>query len=185
MRSAGVLRTLDKAVDVMSRLALWVSGLLILAMAFVITYGVAMRYFFHRPSSVAMELMKILMVPGLVLGVSFVEREKRHLKVDFISRKFPEKVQIVLFEIIVPLAALFVGYVLVWKSGVAAAYSYSIHETSYCSWAEPLWPVKMTIPVGYGLLCVILLAKLCKGAALLIRGGAVESVKAEPPKGQE
>jgi len=59
---------------------------------------------------------------------------------------------------------------MVWKGWDAASYSFSINETSYSSWREPLWPVKFTIPIGYGLLFAVLVAQLCKGVARLFVG---------------
>jgi len=44
-----------------------------------------------------------------------------------------------------------------------------IGETSQSAWEEPLWPTKMTVPVGAGLLCLVLLAQLSRGVASFIR----------------
>lgn len=181
-----IVRVLDKTVDILSKAALLCGGILLLVMAFNVTYGVLARYAFNAPSVVAMELTKILMIPALVLAVSYVQRYDRHLQVDFLSSRFPERVRLVLFEILVPISGLFVGVVLVWKGWEAMAYSYSIHETSYSSWAEPLWPVKLAIPIGYGLLCIVMLAQLCRGISRLIVGKAetTEGPDETPQSGQ-
>lgn len=174
-----IVRVLDRIIDMLSKVALVFGGLLLLAMAVNVTYGVLARYVFNNPSVVAMELTKILMIPALVLAVSYVQRYHRHLQVDFLSSRFPAKVRLILQQIIVPISALFVVYVLVWKGWESAAYSYSINETSYSSWAEPLWPVRMAIPVGYGLLFIVLIAQLCKGIAELFTGGKDSTKGAE------
>lgn len=179
MKIARVARFLDRVVDLLSKAALFCGGILLLVMAFNVTYGVLARYAFHSPSVVAMDLTKILMIPALVLAVSYVQRHDRHLQVDFLSSRFPEKVRLVLFQILVPISGLFVGYVLVWKGWDAMAYSRLINETSYSSWAEPLWPVKLTIPIGYGLLCVVMVAQLCRGIKTLV---AANGTVAEGPE---
>ena len=161
------VRFLDKTVDLLAKAALLCGGILLLVMAFNVTYGVVTRYVFHNPSVVAIELTKILMIPALVVAVSYVQRNDRHLRVDFLASRFPQKVQTVLFEILVPIAALFVTYAMVWKGYDAAAYSYTINETGYSAWREVLWPVKATIPIGYGLLFLVLFAQLCRGVAML------------------
>jgi TRAP-type mannitol/chloroaromatic compound transport system permease small subunit len=163
-------QTLDKILDILSKGALLISGILLLAMAFNVTYGVLARYVFERPSVIAIELTKILMIPALVLAVSYVQRNERHLKVDFISSHFSPTIQLIMSQIAVPILGLFVGYVLVWKGWVSMAYSFRIHETSYASWQEPLWPVRLTIPIGYGLLCLIMIGQIVKGIGVLIRG---------------
>jgi TRAP-type C4-dicarboxylate transport system permease small subunit len=171
-----IAKSLDKVLDILSKAALLISGLLLLAMAINVTYGVVTRYAFHSPSIIAIEMTKILMIPALVLAVSYVQRYGRHLKVDFLSNRFPQTFQLILSEIAVPIMGLFVGYVLVWKGWVSMEYSRSvIHELSFSVWEEPLWPVRLTIPIGYGLLCLILIGQLCRGIVNLVKG---------PPKEQ-
>ena len=71
---------------------------------------------------------------------------------------------------------LFVMYVMVWKSWVAAAYSIQINETSYSAWSEPLYPVKITIPIGYGLLFLVMVGQIARGIGRLVSG----TYKVEP-----
>jgi TRAP-type C4-dicarboxylate transport system permease small subunit len=172
-----IVRFLDRIIDILSKVALFCGGALLMVMAINITYGVLARYLFNAPSVYAMDLTKILMIPALVLAVSYVQRYNRHLQVDFLSARFPEKVQLILLEIIVPIAGLFVGYILVWKGWTAMVYARSINEVSYSSWGEPMWPVKLMIPIGYGLLCLVLIAQVCKGIARLVhdKGEVAES----------
>jgi TRAP-type C4-dicarboxylate transport system permease small subunit len=152
-------------------------------MAVNVTYGVVTRYVFHAPSVVAIEMTKILMIPALVLAVSYVQRNERHLKVDFLSNRFSKTIQLIMSHIAVPVMGLFVGYVLVWKGWVSMEYSRSvIHELSFSVWEEPLWPVRLTIPIGYGLLCLIMIGQLCKGIVTLVterKKGQSQSTKAE------
>ena len=165
-----LLKILDRAIDILSNGALLLAGIMLLAMGFNVTYGVVTRYIFDAPSIVAIEMTKILMIPALVLAVSYVQRNGRHLKVDFLSMRFPQLIQHVLLEIVVPIIGLFVGYVLVWKGLDSAIYSLQINETSFAVWEEPLWPVRMTIPIGYGLLCIVMIGQLCRGVGKLIVG---------------
>jgi len=163
-----IVRILDRIVDILSKAGLLCGGILLLVMAFNITYGVVARYVFNNPSVYAMELTKILMIPALVLAVAYVQRYNRHLQVDFLSARFPLKFRLILLDIVVPITGLFVGFILVWKGWESMTYSYSINETSYSSWAEPLWPVRLMIPIGYALLCLVMVAQLCKGVARLL-----------------
>lgn len=160
----------DKVLDILSKGGLLLSGILLLAMGFNVTYGVVTRYVFDAPSIVAIEMTKILMIPALVLAVSYVQRYGRHLKVDFLSLRFPEKVQLIISEIAVPITGLFVGYVLVWKGWDSAVYSLQTSERSMSVWSEPLYPVRFTIPIGYGLLCLMMIGQLCRGIGVLITG---------------
>lgn len=177
------LKILDKILEILSNGAILFSGILLLAMGINVTYGVVTRYVFHSPSIIAIEMTKILMIPALVLAVSYVQRNGRHLKVDFLSNRFPQTLQLIISEIAVPIMGLFVGYVLVWKGWESMEYSRSvIHELSFSVWEEPLWPVRLTIPIGYGLLCLVMIGQLCRGIGVLITGrkkGQTENPKTE------
>lgn len=176
-----IVRFLDKMVDWACRAALLLGGMLLLAMAINVTYGVVTRYAFHRPSIYAIELTKILMIPALVLAVSYVQRSNRHLQVDFISMRLPTRFRLVVLDFIVPLAGLFVVAVLVWKGWESMSYSFSIHETSYSSWAEPLWPVRLTIPIGYALLFIVMIGQLVGVIAQLFGFKPIPMQGSEPP----
>lgn len=162
-----IARIIDRTIDILVKGALLCGGLLLLAMAINVTYGVVTRYAFHAPSVYAIDLTKILMIPALVFSVAYVQKHNRHLQVDFLVARFNAKFRLIVLEIIVPLAGLFVGAVLVWKGWESMAYSFSIHETSYSTWAEPLWPVRLTIPIGYGLLSLVMIGQILGAFARL------------------
>jgi TRAP-type mannitol/chloroaromatic compound transport system permease small subunit len=44
-----------------------------------------------------------------------------------------------------------------------------IGETSQSSWEEPLFPIKLLVPIGMALLCLVLVAQLSRGIASLIQ----------------
>jgi TRAP-type C4-dicarboxylate transport system permease small subunit len=165
-----ILKILDKTLEYLSNGALLLSGILLLAMAINVTYGVVTRYVFSNPSIIAIEMTKILMIPALVLAVSYVQRNNRHLRVDFLSNRFSQTVQNIVFEIFVPITGLCVGYILVWKGWDSAMYSFQTHERSMAVWSEPLFPVRFMIPIGYGLLCLVMFAQLFKGIGTLFTG---------------
>lgn len=157
------MKYLDKSIDVLSKVTLLIGGSLLLVTCFNVTYGVIMRYVFHNPSIQAIELTKILLIPALVLSVAFVQWTDRHLKVDFISMRFPKTMQRFMFDIIVPIMGLYVVSILVLKGWESAVYSFQIHERSMSVWSEPLYPVRFTIPIGYGLLGLVMVVQLFKG----------------------
>ncbi|MCR4394437.1 MAG: TRAP transporter small permease [Dehalococcoidales bacterium] len=179
IKIAGVL---DRTLDLLSKLGLLLSGMMLLYMSINVTYGVIKRYVFHDPSIIAIEMVKILLIPACVLAVSYVQRNGRHLKVDFLMNRFSPKIQLIISEVAVPLMGLFVGIVLVWKGWESAVYSFLIYERSMSVWSEPVFPVRFTIPVGYGLLCLIMIGQLVHGISLLIKGKAPGSQPAPGDK---
>ena len=156
--------------DSLSRWGMLLSGILLVAMGANVTYGVITRYVFDAPSVITIELLKIFLIPACVFAVSYVQRNGRHLRVDFLYNHFPSRMQHAISEIFVPFTGLAVVFVLVWKGWVSMVYSYHLHETSFAIWAEPLWPVRLVIPIGYGLLLLVMIAQLIRGISSMVSG---------------
>lgn len=164
-----VTQTLDRVIERAGYIALFFSGVLILVMAWLSTYGVTRRYALNNPESYSYELSTIFLVACVVFAIAGVQRLGRQLRVDFIATRLSEGVQDVLLNIVGPILALFYVVLLTWQSWDAAWYSMVIGEVSQSVWREPWWPTKMAVPVGAGLLCLVLVAQLGRGIATLIQ----------------
>lgn len=162
-----IFHKLDYLIDRASHLLLVMSGVLILLMAWVVTYGVIKRYAFHAPDPYTYEISTMFLLFCGVLAVAAVEKMDRHVRNDILSSRFPEGVQLILLKIIFPLLALLFVVLLTWKSCNNALYALRIGQVSASPWAVPLAPIKFVIPVGYGLLCLVLIGKFCQGLAQL------------------
>jgi TRAP-type C4-dicarboxylate transport system permease small subunit len=169
----------DRIIEKISNWGLISSGILILIMAFLTTYGVGRRYLFNDPEPYSYELSTIFLTVCVVLAVSGLQRYKRHLRVDFIANYMSPKVQGILMDIVTPLLALVFVSIITWQSWEITMYSLSVGETSQSAWEEPLWPTKLTIPICMFWLCLVLLAQLIKGIKNLIRGVKLEQKEEE------
>ncbi len=158
-----VIRKLDDGIGRISHLLMLVSGILILLMAWVETYGVVKRYVFHSPDPLTYELSTMFLLFCGVLAVAGVERLDRHVRNDLVASRFPERIRVIVLQVIFPLMALVFCTVLTWKSLDNAIYALQIGQTTGSSWALPLAPIKLVIPLGYTLLCLVLLGKFCRG----------------------
>jgi TRAP-type mannitol/chloroaromatic compound transport system permease small subunit len=158
-----VIRKLDYGIGRISHILMLVSGALILLMAWIETYAVVKRYIFHSPDPAAYELSTMFLLFCGVLAVAGVERLDRHVRNDMIASRFPERMKVILLQTIFPLMALVFCVVLTWKSMGNALYALDIGQVSKTSWALPLAPIKFVIPLGYILLCLVLLGKFCRG----------------------
>lgn len=164
-----IFKKIEEMVGLISNLGLTLGGILILIMAFLSTYGVARRYLLNRPEPYSYEISTILLVACVVFSVAGLQRHMRHLRVDFISNRFSKSTQDILLRIVTPILALFYVVIVTWKSCENAIYSMSIWERSQSSWQEPLFPVKLTVPIGMALLCLVLINQLCQGIAKLVK----------------
>jgi TRAP-type C4-dicarboxylate transport system permease small subunit len=143
-------------------------------MALVTTFGVVMRYAFNRPEHFSYEIGIFCLISSVALALPYIQKQGRNLRVDFVSNYFSPKIQAALLNIFVPVIALFYLVLLVWRSWVDSWYSLSIAERTYSAWAPPVGPMKLLVPIGGGLLCIVLIIQLIHGLIDLMKDSAVE-----------
>ena len=150
-------------VGAISQGLLAVSGLMILLMAFAATYGVGRRYLLHNPEPYSYEISMMLLLWCFVLSVAALQRQQRHLRGDFILNRLHRNIRFFINAILSPLLAVLCSAVLAWKGWEAAMFSLKIGERSMSAWSEPLFPVKVVIPVGYGFLFIVAMIQFFQG----------------------
>jgi TRAP-type C4-dicarboxylate transport system permease small subunit len=160
-----LFRALEVVLKKITDLFVLISGLMIIAMTLITVYGVSLRYFFRRPEPVSYELATILLIWGFLFAVSFVEWRGEQIRADIFTPLMPKGMVDALHRIIAPVLALIYVAVLTWKGWTSAMYSFSIGERSMSVWQEPLGPVKIMIPICYGLLFLVVFRNLCHGVA--------------------
>lgn len=161
--SHGILDKADRMLDKVSKFFTLLSGIMILLMAFTAFYGVIRRYIFNSPEPYSYELSTMFLLWTFVLALAYVEKLDEHLRVDFFVVLLPKKCKLFMLNVVGPLFGLVFCSVLTWEGWTVAMYSLEIGEKSMSIWAVPLFPVKIVIPVGYGLLCIVLLLKIVRG----------------------
>ena len=159
----GMLDKTDRVLERISNLCALLSGMLIVLMAFTASYGVFRRYVFNSPEPYSYELSTMFLLWTFVLALAYLEKLDGHLRVDFFVALLPKIIRKFLLNIFGPLMGLIFCSVLTWEGWKVAMYSLEIGEKSMSVWAVPLFPVKIIIPVGYGLLLIVLLLKVIRG----------------------
>jgi TRAP-type C4-dicarboxylate transport system permease small subunit len=165
-----VIRAVDSVIERAGSAGLVISGFILVIMVLLATYGVVRRYIFDSPEPYSYELSMVGMLWSFVLAAAALERQRRHIRVDFVSGRLPLKAQGVLLNIVAPVLGLFFCFLLAWQGWEVAMFSLSISEVSSSAWAIPLFPVKIVVPIGYSLLCLVLLTILIRGVASLFVG---------------
>jgi len=165
------MQTLDRLIGHFSYICVYISGIIAVIMCFLAFYGVFRRYALNRPEPYSYELSTIFLMVGIALALPYIQRVGRHLRVDILANHFPQGVQTVLLNIFVPILAIFYLAPMTWKSWENAWYSLQVGERSFSAWAPPYFPIKVWIPIGIGLLCVVLFAHLIRGCYLLWKKG--------------
>lgn len=148
-------------------------GVLVLAMAFLIAVEVFMRYVIGRPPLLADELSRYILVAMTFLGMSYVWRERGHVRVEALvqrlSVKNANRLRVVTLALGLAFAvALFIGSISYIERSI------SQNRTSDSWMHVPLvWP-ESTILIGFLLLAIQVAVSVWRAVRTIETGGAVE-----------
>jgi len=168
-----VIQFLGRLLDRITRLTWLLAGALIVLMAFVVGYGVFTRYVLRNPDPYTYEISSILMLACVVFSLAYTQRLGRHLRIDLMDRYFPESVRGVLLNIVGPIVGLVFCGVITWKSWEDAWLALQNWQVTRGTLIIPTFPIKITVTIGAGLLCLILIAQMLRYIASLKGKGTV------------
>jgi TRAP-type mannitol/chloroaromatic compound transport system permease small subunit len=154
---------IEGIVDVVGRTASWLTFVLALVMG----ANVLLRYGFSLGRIWAQELEWHLLVPIVLIGMSYALRHGEHVRVDVLFARFSRRGKFAV-ELVSALLAMGFALIVIRLSIPYVAQSWSIGEGS----ANPggldhRWIVKSLIPIGFALLFVQSLAQAIRAALAL------------------
>jgi TRAP-type C4-dicarboxylate transport system permease small subunit len=158
----GFFKKSDRVIERVSYAFTILSGILIVLMTFISSYGVIRRYVFKSPEPYSYELSMMFLLWTFVLALAYLEKLDGHLRVDIFVALLPKKIRDFFLNVIGLLLGFIFCAVLTYEGWTVAMYSLKIDEKSMSVWAVPLFPIKTIIPIGYGLLCIVLLSKIVR-----------------------
>lgn len=151
----------------------------ILLMFAMVLVEVIRRYFFNSPTVWGNELTQLIFGVYVILSGGHILRWGGHVNVDILYSHFPPRARAVTDIVTFFLFLLFAGMMLVY-GGSLAMESLNTWETSQSAWDPPIYPIKMMIPLGAGLLLLQGFAKLIRDILALFPGqGMVAQEKGE------
>lgn len=142
----------------------WVA-LLVFAMFIFLLLEVCFRYLMNSPTVWTNELTQMLFGVYAIMSGGYIMAHRGHVNVDLLYSHLGPRVQAALdvFTSIMffafTLALFYFGYDM-------ASQSVASWETSYSAWNPPIWPVKVAIPLGTGLLVLQGVVKLLEDIAI-------------------
>ena len=162
---------MDWVVEVAGRAASWLG----LAMVLLISFNVLGRYVLGVSSVALQELEWHLMVPLVLIGLSYAMRHREHVRIDFLFEHFPKPVQDVV-DSLSGIATVVISVIVIDFSLEYVDQSFAMGEGS----PDPgglshRFILKAFIPLGFALLAV-------EGAAVAIRH-AVYAFRGRPQDG--
>lgn len=156
-----VIRGITRLNDFVGR---WVA-LLIFAMFALLLLEVGLRYLLNSPTVWTNELTQMLFGVYAVMSGGYIMAHKGHVNVDLLHSQLSPRNRAFL-DIATSLIFFIFTLALLWFGIDLASESIAGWETSYSAWNPPVWPVKLAIPIGTGLLVLQGLAKLLEDIAI-------------------
>ena len=141
---------------------------LIILLGVVIFYEIIARYIFNRPTIWVHETAQMIFGAYAILLGAYALRRGGHVNVEILYGKFAPRTRAVIDLFTWLLFYFFCGLILV-KGWDMAWDSYQMGETDSTSFAPPLYPIKMMIPLGALLILLQGLTKTVKDFILAFR----------------
>lgn len=173
------------ALSVVERALMAVAMVMMLAVMFIVTADVFMRYIFNSPFAWAYDLISLYLMAGIFfLALSQAYADGAHVSVDVLQQSFSPRVKR-LSECIVTSTA-FVVFALMADFGLDRAIdAYVSADVVAGGIAWPTWPSIALMPLGAGLLCLRLALLFAGHLASLLTGHDVIPVTAGGHEGGE
>lgn len=134
-------------------------------------YEVVARYVFNSPTNWVHESMFLMFGMQYMLAGAYAYRDDAHVRVDVFYTNFSPRWKAIA-DIITSIFFFIFVITLLWTGGRFALDAINNSEVSFTEWGVQYWPVKLTIPIGAGLLALQGLAKLIKDVVFVMRGRA-------------
>jgi len=166
-----LVRTIDPVIKGMAVF----SGALLLLTIVTTCYEVISRYLFNEPTDWVMDLGIYCLIWLSFGSAAYVLREGGHIAVDVFTYHLPPRTKAV-WEIITGIFTLLFGVILLYLSIPWAIHAIIDNEISAGMWRIPMWPIKISVPIGIFLLVVWQLRDLI---------GRLHSVPAGPVAGSQ
>lgn len=148
-----------------STFAGWCAAGMILTAVCITCQMIFVRSVLNQSTVWQTDLIIYLVVSATLIGLPFVQKERGHVSVDLIPLALPIIPRFALAIFTLSISILIIG-VLLWYGFEFWHIAYSRGWTSDTIWAARLWIPYASLPIGFGLLFLQLLADL---AALILK----------------
>jgi len=166
------LLTLARAVDALSERIGKAMSWLVLAAVLISTLNALIRYAFNYSSNAFLEMQWYLFAAVFLLGASWTLKRNEHIRIDVVVGRFSPRVH-AWIDIFGGLFFLLPLTLVVLYNGIPFALeAWTSGEMSSNAGGLIVWPAKILIPLGFGLLLLQGLAEIVKRMAFL--SGAID-----------
>lgn len=161
LEDSSLLSRLDRALLPLERFCALLSGLAIFSLMFLAAYSVTARKFFSSPMAGYVDYIEAAMPIIAIMGVSYVQRDGSHIRMDMLVGNLKGRV-LWLFELLSILMILVLMVFLTWGAWEHFDRSFDCarplcSRDSSIDVGIPVWPSKLVVPIGFGVLVLRLL----------------------------
>jgi len=142
----------------LARSASTLAGVAVLAIVALITYDVAMRFFFEEPQLFVDEVASFLELFVIFGGLAYTFRTGGHVRVDLVTGRLPGRTRTWLRVTGLVLGVVFLA-VVIWTTAQSALTASRYGRVSAVM-LYPLWAPMALIPLGLALLAAVMLVAL-------------------------
>lgn len=135
----------------------------------VILFEIFSRYLFNSPTIWAHEVSQMIYGAYVILLGAYVLKRGGHVNVEILYERFQPRTRAIIDLFTWLLFFYFCG-LLLWKGGEMAWDSFLVRETEPTAFAPPVYPIKMTIPLGALLILLQGLAKFIRDLTFAVTG---------------
>ncbi len=163
---------LKKALRFIDQLSEWtgrVTSLLIYGVLGTLVYEVFARYVFNSPTIWAHETSSFFFGGYFMFGAAYCLRHDSMINVDILCRRLSPRKQAAL-NVLTFVLFVAVCVPLIWMGGQDAAYSWSVREHTNSTWAPPLYPLRIVIPVAASILFLQGIARFIRDVSMTLTG---------------
>src|SRR6056297_441972 len=156
LSDSSLLSRLDRALLPVERVFALLSGLGAFSLMFLAAYSVTGRKFFGSPLAGYIDYIEQLMPLIAIMGVSYVQREGGHIRMDILIGNLHGRI-LWLLELVTVLLILLLIVALVWGSWAHFDRSFDCarplcSRDSTIDIGLPVWPAKLVVPVALAVL---------------------------------
>ncbi len=141
------------AFDAAARGCAWIAAALFALSGAMLTWEVAARYFFVRPTIWAAELSQLCLIWGALISMAWALGARRHIAVDAVAALLPPGVRRWTEALAMAIVAAF-SAVTAWHGWAIFHDSFARGRTTGSMLDLPSWAAELAVPVGFGLLLI-------------------------------
>ncbi len=158
-------RTLEWLLSWMATL----SGVILFSMMFLVVVNTLTRKFFNAPVTGAFEVTESMLTLTVFLSLAYTQRQGGHISVDVLSRHFSPATQRVT-RVLVPFLGVICFAWATYANWNFAFQSVQINEQEWGEITYPIWPVKLLMCIGLGILTIQFVVDTVKQLRAALRG---------------